>query len=498
MQKCSELVQELFQNPSKDFLEHLRLNENHRIIFSGRYGTGKTTFLRCFFSRQENEGIKYNHIHLFPVHYSVSSNADIFEYIKYDIIAHLLGEAKVKIEEIEISYLKTLPEFLLRRPADVIAPFLHLFSGIGKAHEGLMKLVEEFDKVHKEVQKDDSKALIQYLQRAQRSTGGIYENDFYTDLIQQLLEQWKENDDQTENVLIIDDLDRIDPHHIFRLFNVFAAHFDVEDSSYNKFGFDKVIFVCDIDNIRQIFKSNYGADVDFNGYIDKFYSKQVYYFDNIDSVYQMIKPFMKRLSFRGYNESHTALLNSDDVGRVMKDHITYILSTMWRAGAINLRGLLKFSRDTDTILLSRNKTISLSREKEFKNWEQHVVMVLETINQFIGNTYELLLAFNKCEKFIQNQSEKPEGYDFIIGSIVAFLGYNNSFKSSEELRYPIPGHEVDIKFSLDTRNHYSLIYANFRGFDNKQDDLPGPFKNPNLFFLYKLVLQELISVGYLK
>ena len=34
------------------FNQHLKLSNNERIIFSGRFGTGKTTFLNHFFDNQ--------------------------------------------------------------------------------------------------------------------------------------------------------------------------------------------------------------------------------------------------------------------------------------------------------------------------------------------------------------------------------------------------------------------------------------------------------------
>ena len=38
----------------------------------------------------------------------------------------------------------------------------------------------------------------------------------------------------------------------------------------NKFGFDKIIVVCDYNNIQSLFHCRYGHDADFSGYIDKF------------------------------------------------------------------------------------------------------------------------------------------------------------------------------------------------------------------------------------
>ncbi|MGX7835563.1 hypothetical protein ACWKSR_10475, partial [Campylobacter fetus subsp. venerealis] len=72
--------------PKKQFLAHLDLKNNYRIIFSGGFGTGKTYFLDDFFK----EHVKYEAIHIYPVNYSVSSNEDIFELIKYDILFKLL------------------------------------------------------------------------------------------------------------------------------------------------------------------------------------------------------------------------------------------------------------------------------------------------------------------------------------------------------------------------------------------------------------------------
>ena len=71
---------ELFQKPTETYSSHLAMNDNHRILFSGRFGIGKTTFLNHFFQERSD---KYNVIHLYPVNYSILENEDIFSYIKY-------------------------------------------------------------------------------------------------------------------------------------------------------------------------------------------------------------------------------------------------------------------------------------------------------------------------------------------------------------------------------------------------------------------------------
>lgn len=83
----------------------------------------------------------------------------------------------------------------------------------------------------------------------------------------------------------MEDLDRLDPAHLFRILNIFSAHIDYgyklmnrpnETLAGNKFGFDNVVFVADFSNIRKIFKHFYGEQTDFNGYIGKFLSSAPY------------------------------------------------------------------------------------------------------------------------------------------------------------------------------------------------------------------------------
>ncbi|MFG5857743.1 hypothetical protein LDB17_06015, partial [Dysgonomonas sp. Shenzhen-Wh21] len=66
---------------------------------------------------------------------------------------------------------------------------------------------------------------------------------------------------------------------IFRILNIFSAHFDwfnmptdeFEQCYYsNKFKFDKIITVCDYENIKHIYAHFYGPKTDFEGYISKY------------------------------------------------------------------------------------------------------------------------------------------------------------------------------------------------------------------------------------
>ena len=58
----------------------------------------------------------------------------------------------------------------------------------------------------------ESDLLIEFLEQAELEEGNIYENDVITKSIESILKSIKLD---KENILVIDDLDRIDPEHIF-------------------------------------------------------------------------------------------------------------------------------------------------------------------------------------------------------------------------------------------------------------------------------------------
>ena len=81
------------------FSSFLAEERNTNIIFSGIFGIGKTYFIHKFFHNHNN----YTPIYITPVQYSVSSNEDIFEYIKVDILFELMN-AGVNLEKTNFSF----------------------------------------------------------------------------------------------------------------------------------------------------------------------------------------------------------------------------------------------------------------------------------------------------------------------------------------------------------------------------------------------------------
>ena len=154
------------------------------------------------------------------------------------------------------------------------------------------------------------------------------------------------DDKQKENILIIDNIDRIDPEHIFRILNIFSSHmlFSQDRVKINKFFFDKVIVVCDINNIRNIYKNKYGPDVDFSGYIDKFYSTSIF---NIQNYSQLRKVCQKQLRTLKINlgDTHQHTLNDlpFDFG------IFHLITTLVYQNKLSLRQLLNYCNKIVTV-----------------------------------------------------------------------------------------------------------------------------------------------------
>lgn len=323
-----------------DFKKHLEIEDNKRILFSGPFGTGKSTFLNEL-SETEDGGFFY--LKIFPVNYSVSANEDVFELIKFDLLFHLMGNYynEIKLEKEDFTLLLKSQVFIMKHVK--FMPLLYAILGfsekIGTPIVDFIKALEQtvgnFKEFSDEVKVDEENDIKKFLESIEQRKGNTYEMDAVSELIFDLIERIK-TEKNKKSVLIIDDLDRLDPEHIFRLFNIFSAHY-IEINGENKFGFDKVIFVCDIENIRKMFHHRYGFDVDFSGYIDKFYSISPFDFDNRIYVKNKIRELLSGIQFDSTLNFYE-LKNNDRFYAAS----TAIIQTLIDARLLNLRMLLNY------------------------------------------------------------------------------------------------------------------------------------------------------------
>ena len=269
---------------------------NPRTFLSSKFGDGKSYFLDEFKKRNAEHFV---FITLYPVNYQVANNEDIFNLIKRDVLFQLIVQGFFEDSSIQISDELALWGFIQNKYKSFLLELLPYMASVAlpaeyvpvvtaalKRKEVFKSIKKQFDDYKRQlVEKDD--ILTKFLDVAESNP--VYEEDLVTSLIKQAIQKFKEKSQQADKekrvVLIVEDLDRLDPAHLFRILNIFSAHIDYcyklmnkpnETLVGNKFGFDNVVFVADFSNIRKIFKHFYGEQTDFNGYIGKFLSSAPY------------------------------------------------------------------------------------------------------------------------------------------------------------------------------------------------------------------------------
>lgn len=370
-----------FNDLEKDFKEHLNLHNNSRILFTSPYGQGKSTFLKEFFEENSNS---YTVVKIYPVNYTINSSEDIFELIKFDIVTQMMILAENHLEKEDFSLLLTSQMFVLNKLQllPFVTAILSAFGSVGKSASKLIELSKESyvdnKKFHTNVQIDQGLDLLDYIKKMENKLGHSREMDAISILISDLISRIKGH---TKIVLLIDDLDRLDPEHIFRLFNIFSGHFDIINGE-SKFGFDKTIFVCDIDNIRNIFSHRYGMNVDFKGYIDKFYSLVPFHFDSKTFIMKEIYSLLQTLTIDKNKSDYIVreILLRNENGDIIYKCFEHLVLTFIEANFINLRSLQQTSITTNKELL-----IEKNNNSAFNIRDYPILWIFFALKDLVGS-----------------------------------------------------------------------------------------------------------------
>ncbi|MBK9255070.1 MAG: hypothetical protein IPM42_06240 [Saprospiraceae bacterium] len=471
MSNEKEYIQELFTKPTETFSEHLELPDNERIIFSGRFGIGKSTFLNHYF---EKENAKYNVIHLYPVNYSVLQNEDIFRYTKYDILLRLLiitpkdGSNKYNYS----GFFDGLGSNIIENSRSLFSTFLLLIPELGEQLNQFSKELgqfwEDFEKAPKNESEKTNQIINKFILDLHSKEGGIYETGEITQIIQNGLRHIK--NEKNENILIIDDLDRIDPAHIFRILNVFSSHFDDRNNNTkNKFGFDKVILVCDIDNIRNIYTAIYGGETDFNGYIDKFYSKEIYRFDNKENINNILSIIFEKIIIgNGLTASMEIDLKTNhfNASYILKA----ILSECIHQDLVNLRSILKYFRQNIELT---NKVLKVSKFDEPTN---QTLIVLTVLKNLFGDIRILKIVI---DKLVFTKIDDEHNFRSHVSEIIYLLNHEkiNKLKKGEQT---INLFNIDFQVFIQPNHYKNDIHL-------KQKEMLSGLE-------YKILLTELVKI----
>ena len=268
------------------FSNHIRSNQ--RTVLSAKFGDGKSFFLQKV-SEDERLSADFEFLTLYPVNYQVARNEDIFELIKRDILFQLMIHDMIS-DDVVIDESESFLWFLKNNGTSLFTDLLSFLAEINLESKfcamvmtamkvkKLFKNIKDHYTVFKEKNKDIDAAVENFLEKT--NDHFLYEKDLITTIIQKSVEDFRRSNNK-KVALVVEDLDRIDPSHLFRILNVLSAHIDYKykdakkpDASLegNKFGLDNIILVVDYHNLKSIYKHFYGDRTDFNGYISKFLS----------------------------------------------------------------------------------------------------------------------------------------------------------------------------------------------------------------------------------
>ena len=440
--------------PKADFEQFLS-EDNKRIFFSGQFGIGKTFFLQKFFEERTSE---YDVYHLFPVNYQISSNENIVEFLKYDILVELLKKHRDAFKRREIKGSRGILNFLTafsngrglkRRSLKFVIdigtsalslspdPFSQMISKLGRPLGDLINLSTELTEFRQEYISGDQGIVKSFLSESENKITKVA-TDHIGHLIREKIETAKED---KRSVLILDDFDRIDPEHTFRILNVLSAHIDGDEE--NKFGFDHIVIVGDIENLRNIFHHKYGAATDFWGYFDKFFTVEPYFFNNEQAIAESIPHLTQSIQYEDYEGIKEAMSPYGAISILLQTFLGQALSVK----ATNLRQLYK----------PVNHLFSGARKENYGRW-------FRSTNIHFNKGVNLLIAIYRTEDDFLNALERVRANSSLD---VPDRNKESVYKwlAHFMLKRMVPLEDVGQKLWLDNKYTLTLMKEKLGGFE---------------------------------
>lgn len=298
-----------------EFSHHLL--SHPRTILSARFGDGKTYFVSKFIENADVQQ-KFKFLRIFPINYQVLENKDIFEIVKRDILLQLIYNEMIPAEY-DISDGLLLPYYIQNNGVGLVEDLISYLPSLTACNESIGKVAllasgavslfnkikDKFDKYKQE--NSYAEAIIKFLSETEKNY--LIEDDLITCIIKDCINKYRDDNAGKRVALIFEDMDRIDPAHLFRIMNVLSAQMDysykygiqsdANSCSLNKFGVDNIVLVMDYGNLERLFAHFYGEDANFNGYIHKFTSSSIFTYSLKAQQYNyMVEKIAKDTMFR--------------------------------------------------------------------------------------------------------------------------------------------------------------------------------------------------------
>ena len=446
----------------KDFKQYL--DANSRCILSAKFGDGKSYFISSFIKEYSDE---YLFIPIYPVNYQVMDNKDIFELIKRDILIRLLSNKDININEIELSNASLIYSYFMNKSEDAILDVIDLIPkinvygvdiSISSVIKKIKNIKDKFDK-YKEQFKSVDKTSELYITKFDSLKGSIYEFDSISQLIHDIICEYRKLNPTKKVVLIIEDLDRIDPAHIFRILNVFSAHFDRyggdKTCGDNKFCLDKIVTVCDINNIKKIYAHVYGDNTDFTGYISKFSNSKEYIYSLKDKLKWYITNILLDKDLEKYPQISDILsdiiISSMDDGKTVESNLRIIKERTVKANYLirtqNIKLNQRFAGKYITSSSDFTKLLALLKAFGFSFTDVDIEPAFDEFVKIIGKYWTLAPMFDKKIIFeVQKNKIEVAYYREIargIGDFQRYTSIYNCFDGDQIIDFDISGWDAE-------------------------------------------------------
>jgi len=434
------------------FEEHLNIKNNRRILVSGKFGIGKTYFLNEFFKNKKD---KYECYHLFPINYQISANDDIIEFLKYDILVEILKKDKDIFSEDEYNKFWSFQQLLYlwgkNNLREIFNVGLSLIPKLGRPLKDISDLIESFWQFKEQVEQGGKEIIGGFIEKIKKKK--ITETDYLSEIIKQKIITQK---GEKKSVLILDDLDRIDPEHIFRILNVFSAHFDLESKKElpNKFGFDKVIIVADFPNLESIFHHKYGQDTDSSGYFNKFFSVEIFQFKNEKLIQETIDQLIS--NFKVEDENLKEAMGPSGFLRIILEDILKKALELTGKEKPNMWQLLKGVRFPLPAFNPGNykKGFIYREEKEILQFIKISIRALISI--FDGLDSNFISVLKKIKENLKKEREKEHSYKLFSFYLLKEVN-NLEEKNSTGRKTSIIWKQYIIKIDLEEQKIEDII-----------------------------------------
>lgn len=481
------------------------------MLFSGKFGSGKTYFLNHYFEQEKNKS-KYLKIYTQPSAYYHAADGDVLGYLKYDILACLLQQTD--LEEFQGEELGTFGLLLeMMKEKGLVGPSLMaiailslFFAGPASAFGALQisKLIttsyeggEFYSKARKRLEEekasrnaDGNTRFQEYQALLAKQKDSLFEESAINDLITALLKhhQTKVRKDKDgkhlppiQAVLIVDDLDRMLPDACLGFLNMLSTHVQpsnakgVKDDWKNLYSFDKVIVVGDLTNIEAFIRLTYGENFDRTGYIEKIIGGCVFSYDASKKLKDLllkvvVYPFIIRdlgenVSIpKGYRES-------------FEPAFEYIFSLLVSAHVFTTRDVLRVAQLDIRTLIDEPKVFHIKNGKFLNSNNSYLVFVAGILSLFYGDYSKAVAALKAASARLPHIA--ATAHPSVVAELLLMSSGDiptdvDGKREPFQINIGTDKYFITVEYKDDPFNHTNRIFANMSIDNAKLYELYSP------------------------